>query len=43
MLLEAALAARDRAAAEPVLQWLADSGIESVALRDLATQLKGPA
>lgn len=41
VLLQAALAARDRAAAEPVLQWLAASGMESVALRDLAAQLQG--
>jgi hypothetical protein len=39
-LLEAALAARNAAAAQPVLQWMADSGIESVALHDLATRLK---
>lgn len=39
-LLEAALAARNTAAAQPVLQWMADSGIESVALLDLATRLK---
>ena len=41
VLLEAALAARDRAAAEPVLAWLASSGIESVALRALAAQVQG--
>jgi hypothetical protein len=39
-LLEAALAARNTAAAQPVLQWMAESGIESVALHDLATRLK---
>lgn len=39
-LLEAALAARNGAAAQPVLQWLADSGIESVALHDLAARLR---
>ena len=39
ILLEAALAARQGAAAQPVLQWMADSGIESVALRDLAARL----
>ena len=41
VLLEAALAARDRAAAEPVLAWLASSAIESVALRALAAQVEG--
>ena len=40
VLLEAALAARDPAAAAPALQWLADSGIESVVLRPLAQQLQ---
>lgn len=40
VLLEAALAARDRAAAQPVLAWLARSGIESVALRGLAAQVQ---
>jgi hypothetical protein len=40
-LLQAAWAARDRSAAEPVLQWLASSGIESVALRSLAAQVQG--
>jgi hypothetical protein len=40
VLLEAALAARQPAAAEPVLKWMADTGIESVALRTLAQQLK---
>ncbi len=39
-LLEAALAARNTAAAQPGLQWMAESGIESVALHDLATRLK---
>lgn len=39
-LLEAALAAHNAAAAQPVLQWMADSGIESVALQDLASRLK---
>ena len=38
-LLEAALAARDKAAA-PVLQWLADSGLESVQLRSLADRVR---
>lgn len=41
ILLEAALAARQAAAAEPVLQWMASSRIESVALQALARQLKG--
>jgi hypothetical protein len=40
ILLEAALAARDRAAAAPVLQWLDATGYESVALRALAGRLK---
>jgi hypothetical protein len=39
LLLEAALAARDAAAAQPVLQWMAASGIESVAL-DAGRRLK---
>ena len=39
-LLEAALAARDKAAAAPVLQWLADSGLESVQLRALADRVR---
>ena len=34
------MAARNAAAAQPVLQWMADSGIESVALQDLASRLK---
>ena len=41
VLLEAAVAAKQPAAAEPVLKWMADSGIESVALSALAAQLKG--
>ena len=41
ILLEAALAARQPAAAQPVLDWMAASGIESVALHGLAGQLKG--
>jgi predicted Zn-dependent protease len=41
VLLEAALAARQPAAAEPVLKWLAASGIESSVLRSLAERLKG--
>lgn len=40
-LLEAALAANDAGAAEPVLQWMARSHIESVALQSLADRLKG--
>lgn len=40
-LLEAAIAARQPAAAEPVLQWMAASRIESVVLQRLAAQLKG--
>jgi Tfp pilus assembly protein PilF len=39
VLLEAALAARDKAAAEPALRWLADSRIEAVRLRSLAEQI----
>jgi predicted Zn-dependent protease len=41
VLLEAALAARQPAAAAPVLRWMADSGVESAALRKLADALKG--
>ncbi len=41
ILLEAALAARQPAAAQPALDWLAASGIESVALQPLAAALKG--
>jgi Tfp pilus assembly protein PilF len=41
VLLEATLAAGQPAAAEPALKWMADSGIESVALQALAAQLKG--
>jgi len=40
-LLEAALAARQPAAAQPVLKWMAESGIESVTLNALAQALKG--
>jgi tetratricopeptide (TPR) repeat protein len=40
IVLEAALAARQRAAAEPVLQWMATSGVESPALHALAAKLK---
>ena len=39
-LLEAAVAARQPAAAEPALAWMASSGIESVALRTLAAKLR---
>ncbi len=41
ILLEAAVAARQATAAEPVLQWMASSRIESVALQALVRQLKG--
>jgi cytochrome c-type biogenesis protein CcmH/NrfG len=41
VLLEAAVAAREPGAAEPVLRWMADSGIESVVLASLAQRLKG--
>ncbi len=41
VLLEAAIAAREPAAAEPVLRWLDETGAESVVLRQLAAQLKG--
>ena len=40
VLMEAALAAREPAAAEPALKWLAESGIESAVLQDLAARLK---
>jgi hypothetical protein len=40
IVLEAAVAARQRAAAEPVLQWMAASGVESPALHALAAKLK---
>ncbi len=40
VLLEAALAARDKPAAAPVLQWLASSGFESVQLQALAKQVQ---
>jgi hypothetical protein len=40
-LLEAAVAARQPEAAEPVLAWMRQSGIESVVLSVLAQQLKG--
>ena len=41
ILLEAALGARQPEAAQPVLDWMAASGIESQALQSLATRLKG--
>lgn len=41
ILLEAALAARQARAAQPVLDWMAASRIESVALQGLAARLKG--
>lgn len=41
VLLEAAIAAKDPAAAKPVLDWMAASGVESVLLQRLATRLKG--
>ena len=40
VLIEAALAARDPAAAAPALQWLESSGFEGKRLRDAAAQLK---
>jgi Tfp pilus assembly protein PilF len=40
ILLEAALAAKQPAAAQPALQWLASSGIQSVALAPLAQSLQ---
>jgi hypothetical protein len=40
LLLEAALAARNKAAAEPVQRWLAQTGFEGVIHRRLAAQLK---
>ena len=40
ILLEAAVAAKDAAAARPALEWLAQSGIQSVALQPLADALK---
>ncbi len=41
ILLEAALAAKQAAAAQPVLDWMTASGIESLALRGLAERLQG--
>ena len=43
IVLEAALAARQPAAAKPVIKWLAESGIEDRTLRTLAAQLQGVA
>ncbi|HEY6514417.1 MAG TPA: hypothetical protein VI032_20745 [Burkholderiaceae bacterium] len=40
ILLEAALATRQRAAAEPVLQWMQATGVESPQLRSLAARLR---
>jgi hypothetical protein len=40
IVLEAAVAAKQRAAAEPVLGWMAASGVESPALHTLAAQLE---
>ena len=40
LLLEAALAARQRSAAQPVLQWMRDTGIESPVLRSLAAKVQ---
>jgi predicted Zn-dependent protease len=40
ILLEAALAAKQLAAAEPALKWMGESGIESGVLRNLAARLK---
>ena len=39
-LMEAALACRDRAAAEPALNWMQTHGVESVVLQGLAKQLR---
>ena len=43
IVLEAALAARQPAAAQPVVSWMAESGIEDRTLLALAQQLKGGA
>jgi tetratricopeptide (TPR) repeat protein len=43
ILLEAALAAGEAAAAQPVLDWLERTGLEHVQVRDLARQLEGAA
>jgi len=40
VVLEAALATRDRDAAQPVLGWIRESGIEDVTLRNLVHQLE---
>ncbi|WP_298825349.1 hypothetical protein [uncultured Piscinibacter sp.] len=41
VLLEAAIAAREPAAAEPALRWLVTNGVESTVLRSLAARLNG--
>jgi tetratricopeptide (TPR) repeat protein len=41
ILLESALAAHDTATAQPVLDWLAERGLEDVRLAQLHTQLRG--
>jgi hypothetical protein len=43
ILLEAALAAGEAAAAQPVLDWLERTGLEHAQVRDLARQLEGAA
>jgi tetratricopeptide (TPR) repeat protein len=43
ILMEAALAAKQPAAAQPALQWMASSGIQSVALAPLAQRLQASA
>ncbi len=43
IVLEAALAARKPAAAQPVLTWLAESRIEDIVLLALASQVTGVA
>lgn len=43
LLMEAALAAGDRAAAQPVLDWMDETGIEDVRLRELRAALMAPA
>jgi tetratricopeptide (TPR) repeat protein len=40
VLLEAVLAARDVAAAEPVLRWMSDNGVQSVVLRQLQQRVE---
>jgi hypothetical protein len=41
ILLQAALKARNRAAAAPVLKWVAQSGLEDTRIAALAEQLRG--